>query len=121
MIIKENSGNTSLEDLAASNGLEVVSALAVNQKSATLVGAGNEPYVVGAGFALDVDATSGLIIGNNGVYMLQVTSRNIVEDLEDYSLYANNLSQQEREKVAGLVIQALESSATIEDNRSLYY
>ena len=45
----------------------------------------------------------------------------IVEDLEDYSLYANNLSQQEREKVAGLVIQALESSATIEDNRSLYY
>ena len=121
MIIKENSGNNSLEDLAASNGLEVVSALAVNQKSATLVGAGNEPYVVGAGFALDVDATSGLIIGNNGVYMLQVTSRNIVEDLEDYSLYANNLSQQEREKVAGLVIQALESSATIEDNRSLYY
>ncbi len=121
MIIKENSGNTSLEDLAASNGLEVVSALAVNQKSATLVGAGNEPYVVGAGFALDVDATSDLIIGNNGVYMLQVTSRNIVEDLEDYSLYANNLSQQEREKVAGLVIQALESSATIEDNRSLYY
>ena len=48
-------------------------------------------------------------------------SRNIVEDLEDYSLYANNLSQQERQKVAGLVIQALESSATIEDNRSLYY
>jgi peptidyl-prolyl cis-trans isomerase D len=121
MIIKENSGNNSLEDLAASNSLEVVSALAVNQKSATLVGAGNEPYVVGAGFALDVDATSDLIIGNNGVYMLQVTSRNIVEDNEDYSLYANTLAQQEREKVAGLVIQALESSASIEDNRSLYY
>jgi peptidyl-prolyl cis-trans isomerase D len=121
MIIKENSGNNSLEDLAASNSLEVVSALAVNQKSATLVGAGNEPYVVGAGFALGVDATSDLIIGNNGVYMLQVTSRNIVEDNEDYSLYANTLAQQEREKVAGLVIQALESSASIEDNRSLYY
>ena len=107
--------------LAASNSLEVVSALAVNQKSATLVGAGNEPYVVGAAFSLDVDSTSGLITGNNGMYMLQVISKNIVEDLEDYSLYASNLAQQEREKVGSLVIQALESSATIEDNRSLYY
>ena len=53
--------------------------------------------------------------------MLQVTSKNIVQDLEDYSLYASNLAQQEREKVGSLVIQALESSATIEDNRSLYY
>jgi peptidyl-prolyl cis-trans isomerase D len=121
MIIKANSENKSLEDLAASNSLEVVSAFAVNQKSATLVGAGNEPYVVGAAFALDVDSTSGLITGNNGMYMLQVTSKNIVQDLEDYSLYASNLAQQEREKVGSLVIQALESSATIEDNRSLYY
>ena len=121
MIIKANSENKSLEDLAASNSLEVVSALAVNQKSATLVGAGNEPYVVGAAFSLDVDSTSGLITGNNGMYMLQVISKNIVEDLEDYSLYASNLAQQEREKAGSLVIQALESSATIEDNRSLYY
>ena len=121
MITKANSENKSLEDLAASNSLEVVSAFAVNQKSATLVGAGNEPYVVGAAFALDTNSTSGLITGNNGMYMLQVTSKNIVQDLEDYSLYASSLAQKEREKVGSLVIQALESSATIEDNRSLYY
>ena len=53
--------------------------------------------------------------------MLQVSARNNVQDLDDYTFYANTLSQLEREKVARLVIGALESSATIIDNRSLYY
>jgi hypothetical protein len=53
--------------------------------------------------------------------MLQVTAKNVVEDLEDYSSFASTLAQLEREKVARLVLDALESSATITDNRSLYY
>ena len=121
MILKANKETTSLQDLAAANSVEVVSALALNQKSATLVGAGVEPYVVGAAFALDVNQTSNLITGNKGIYMLQVSARNNVQDLDDYTFYANTLSQLEREKVARLVIGALESSATIIDNRSLYY
>jgi len=121
MLVKANKANTSLEDLAAANSVEVVSALSVNQKSATLVGAGNEPYVVGAAFAMEANDTSDLIIGNKGVYMLQVTAKNVVEDLEDYSSFASTLAQLEREKVARLVLDALESSATITDNRSLYY
>ena len=121
MILKANKEIASLQDLAAANSVEVVSALALNQKSATLVGAGLEPYVVGAAFAMDVNQTSNLITGNKGVYMLQVSARNNVQDLDDYTFYANTLSQLEREKVARLVISALESSATIIDNRSLYY
>ena len=121
MLVKANKANTSLEDLAAANKVEVVSALSVNQKSATLVGAGNEPYAVGAAFAMEANETSDLIVGNKGVYMIQVTAKNIVNDLEDYTSFANTLAQQERQKVARLVMDALESSATITDNRSLYY
>ena len=121
MLVKANKANTSLEDLAAANKVEVVSALSVNQKSATLVGAGNEPYVVGAAFAMEANETSDLIAGNKGIYMIQVTAKNIVDDLEDYTSFANTLAQQERQKVARLVMDALESSATITDNRSLYY
>ena len=40
MILKANKETASLQDLAAANSVEVVSALALNQKSATLVGAG---------------------------------------------------------------------------------
>ncbi len=57
MILKANKEIASLQDLAAANSVEVVSALALNQKSATLVGAGVDPYVVGAAFALDVNQT----------------------------------------------------------------
>ena len=121
MLVKANKANTSLEDLAAANKVEVVSALSVNQKSATLVGAGNEPYAVGAAFAMEANETSDLIVGNKGVYMIQVTAKNIVNDLDDYTSFANTLAQQERQKVARLVMDALESSATITDNRSLYY
>ena len=121
MLVKANKANTSLEDLAAANKVEVVSALSVNQKSATLVGAGNEPYAVGAAFAMEANETSDLIVGNKGVYMIQVTAKNIVNDLDDYTSFANTLAQQERQKVARLVMHALETSATITDNRYLYY
>lgn len=120
-IIANNKAISSLEDLAAKNGLEVVNALAVNQKSGTLVGAGFEPYIVGAAFSLKEGGTSKLIEGNNGVYLLQLTAKKIAEDLEDYSDYARQLTNQGREGLGAAIVEALETSAEIEDNRALYY
>ena len=120
-IIADNKAAASLEDLAAKNGLEVVNALAVNQKSGTLVGAGFEPYIVGAAFSLNEGGMSKLIKGNNGVYMLQLTAKKIAEDLEDYSTYARQLTNQGRERLGAAIVEALETSAEIENNRALYY
>ena len=120
-IIANNKAISSLEDLAAKNGLEVVNALAVNQKSGTLVGAGFEPYIVGVAFSLKEGGTSKLIEGNNGVYLLQLTAKKIAEDLEDYSDYARQLTNQGREGLGAAIVEALETSAEIEDNRALYY
>jgi len=121
MIIEENKAITSLEDLAAKNGLEVVNALAVNQKSGTLVGAGYEPYVVGAAFGLSENGLSKMIKGNNGVYKLQLTAKRLAEDLEDYTAYAKQLQKTQRDQLAQRIIAALESAGEIEDNRALYY
>ncbi|MGB1450070.1 MAG: peptidylprolyl isomerase [Flavobacteriaceae bacterium] len=120
-IMAENKTASSLEDLAAKNGLEVVNALAVNQKSGTLVGAGYEPYVVGAAFGLKEGSNSKLIKGNNGVYMLQLTAKKVADDLEDYAAYARQLSLQGRERLGAAIVKALETSGEIEDNRALYY
>ena len=120
-IITENKNTSSLEDLAAKNGLEVVNALAVNQKSGTLVGAGFEPYVVGTSFSLKEGAASQLIKGNNGVFMIQVTAKEVAKDLEDYTDYAKQLTTQGRERLGAAIVKALETSAEIEDNRALYY
>ena len=120
-IFEDNSNETTLEDLAASNATEIVNALAVNQKSGTLVGAGYEPYVVGAAFGLQEGEMSKLIEGNRGVYKLQLTSKKVADELEDYSTYAKQLSNQNLERLAPAIIKALESSGEVVDNRSLYY
>jgi len=120
-IIAENKAANSLEDFAAKNGVELVNALAVNQKSGTLVGAGFEPYIVGSAFSLKEGETSALIKGNNGVYMLQVTGKKVADELEDYTVYAKQLTVQGRERLGAAIVKALETSAEIEDNRALYY
>ena len=43
------------------------------------------------------------------------------KDLEDYSVYAKQLTTQGRERLGAAIIKALETSAEIEDNRALYY
>lgn len=121
LIIAQNQNEKTLEDLAAKNGVEVVNALAVNQKSGTLVGAGYEPYIIGAAFGLETGEVSKLIEGNQGVYQLEVSEKRIVQDLEDYTVLAQQLQLEERQRLASLIISALESAAEIEDNRALYY
>ncbi len=121
MLKSDNQGTEGLADLAAKNGVEVKTALAVNQKSGVLVGAGNEPYIIGAAFALEEGQRSVLLEGNNGVYQVELVAKKTAQKLEDYSSYAQLLQTQERNALAERIISALESSATIEDNRALYY
>ena len=121
MLKSDNQGTEGLADLAAKNGVEVKTALAVNQKSGVLVGAGNEPYIIGAAFALQEGQRSVLLEGNNGVYQVELVAKKTAQKLEDYSSYAQLLQTQERNALAERIISALESSATIEDNRALYY
>ena len=121
MLKSDNQGTEGLADLAAKNGVEVKTALAVNQKSGVLVGAGNEPYIIGAAFALEEGQRSVLLEGNNGVYQVELVAKKTAQKLEDYSSYAQLLQTQERNGLAERIISALESSATIEDNRALYY
>ena len=121
MILAENSNEESLEDIAAKYGVEVVNALAVNQKSGTLVGAGYEPYIIGAAFALNENEASQLLLGKQGVYKLQVTQKREAESLENYSTLAKQMQAGIDGQLVGLILLALESSAEIEDNRALYY
>ena len=112
---------TTLEEFAAKNQLEIITASAINQKSGTIVGSGNEPFIVGKAFGVDELQTSELLIGNSGVYKLKVTKKSVAEDLPDYSNLALELEAEERKKLPSLIISALEDIAEIEDNRAIYY
>ena len=121
LIIKDNSNITTLEKFAAKNKLEIITANAVNQRSGTIVGSGEEPFIVGKAFALDELQTSKLLIGNSGVYKLKITKRSIAEDLPDYSSLALKLENEERKNLPSLIISALENVAEIQDNRAIFY
>ncbi len=107
--------------LAADENFSIETASVINQRNPSIVGAGNEPYVVGVGFAMEEGATSRLISGEDGVYMLFLVKKNIVKDLEDYTDYKEQMMINLSSRISENVFLALESVANINDNRALYY
>mgnify|MGYP001352437430 CR=1 FL=1 len=121
LIIKNNLSLTTLEEFAGKNKLEIVTANAINQKSGTIVGSGEEPFIVGKAFGLEELEISELLVGNRGVYKLKIKKKSIAEDLSDYSKLALELEIEERKNLPSLIISALENIAEIKDNRSIFY
>lgn len=119
-IIGANKGK-SMEEFASSNNQTVSTATALTVKSPTIPGSGREPLVVGRAFALEEGATSDLIEGESGVFIIQLTSREEAPELDNYATYANNLRTANAARVSTAVYEALKEDAEIEDNRSNYY
>ena len=121
-LIKKQYGDIkTLEALAEYESLSIETASAVNQKNPTLVGAGNEPYVVGAAFAMVEGNISGFIQGEQGMYKLKLLKVTEAETLENYDEFTKEYLQKASFSLLENVFQALESSADIDDNRAIYY
>ncbi|MFD2822947.1 peptidylprolyl isomerase [Lacinutrix iliipiscaria] len=117
-MIKSRVSATTLEDLAAAEGQTVKTALALNMKTPTVSGAGREPKVVGTAFGLQEGETSKLIVGENGVYMVEVTKATPAVKLDNYQAFANQVTQQKQSAVNTRLYNALKEAADIEDNRA---
>ena len=121
LIKKQYQDKATLEALAADESLTIETASAINQRNPSIVGAGNEPYVVGVAFAMEEGATSNLIEGEEGVYKVLLVKKNIAQDLDNYKEYTEQMMISLSSRILENVFQALESVATIDDNRALYY
>ncbi len=120
-IQEKYAANTTLESLAKATDREVETASAVTQKNTVLAGSGTEPYVIGLAFSLDVNKPSALVKGNEGVYMVEVTSKEVAAEMESYTAYANALQVEESLRINNTIYEALRSASEIEDNRKIYY
>jgi peptidyl-prolyl cis-trans isomerase D len=112
---------SSLDSLSEVIGKEIETATALTQKNNVLPGVGSEPYVIGVAFAMELNQPSAIIRGNKGVYMIEVSSKQIAENLESYQAYANVLKIEENNRISSVIYNALKSAAKIEDNRAVYY
>ncbi|MGS2764027.1 peptidylprolyl isomerase [Sinomicrobium sp. M5D2P9] len=120
-LIREKSNISSLEEFAKSNKVTVATASGLNMKSPSISGAGREPKVIGTAFALEEGATSGVIEGRDGAYMVTVTKKTEAPALDNYSTYANTLKSTNRNTVNNSVLTALKGAAEIKDNRAMFY
>ncbi len=120
MIRETITGNT-VEEIAKNKNQSVMTAAAVNMKNPTLSGAGLEPKVVGAVFAMKVGESTGLIDGEKGVYKLKVTNKTEAPKLDNYQAIANRLTTTRVNAAQTEVYNALKEAAEIEDHRAKFY
>tara|TARA_E500000178_G_scaffold337712_1_gene377226 strand:- start:358 stop:2145 length:1788 start_codon:yes stop_codon:yes gene_type:complete len=119
--VKMYKNSNDIESISQDFEIDLERASAVTQNDPILVGAGNEPYIIGSSFSLDEDETSKILKGNNGIYLIKLLSKEIAEDISISSAISNSLSDREVERISTLIPEVLESKAEIVDNRSLYY
>ena len=118
---KKYKGSSDIELISKDYEIELERATAVTQNDPILVGAGNEPYIIGSSFSLDVNKTSKILKGNNGIYLVRLLSKEIADDISIGEAISNSMSDREIERISTLIPEVLESKAEIVDNRSLYY
>lgn len=119
--IRNKTTVSALEDFATNNGVTTSNASAITRNSPTIPGAGREPLVVGKAFGLAEGETSKLIQGETGMFMIKVTKKESGADLDNFSTFANTLTNQKRNAVNTGVFNALKENAEIEDNRATFY
>lgn len=117
--ILNSEGNSKIQDIAAKYNLEIIDASLVSRFDKILVGAGNEPNVIGVAFSLDKNETSKLIVGNEGLYKIKLT--NINTNSEDEIELNKTEDSSEIIFNPDNFLEALKDNANIIDNRHLYY
>tara|TARA_R110002012_G_scaffold312248_1_gene522784 strand:+ start:361942 stop:364065 length:2124 start_codon:yes stop_codon:yes gene_type:complete len=117
-LIKSRVSATTLEEMATAENTSVRSALAINMKTPTISGAGNEPKVVGYAFGMKEGQTSKLIVGEKGVYMIRVEKLTPATELDNYQGFANQVQTTKVNSVTSKLYTALKNAAEIDDNRA---
>ena len=118
-LIKAKMTGTSLEAIAKATGSTVQQATGVTMENPMLVGAGQEPQVVGNAFALTANKLSAPIEGNTGVYVVKNGSTVKAPALKSHEAYVAKLKAQSASDL-NRVIPALKGNAKIEDNRKQF-
>ena len=113
-------GKSDLQAIAGELDATVQSATNINFNSFQLPGVGLEPAVIGTAASLEVDQLSKPVSGNNGVFIVQVTSVNQLEN-QDVATEQNRLAQNLNFRASSQIVEVHQKAVEIEDERSKFY
>lgn len=113
-----------LEAVASQFDVVKKTASAVNLDSPLLPSVGQEPAVIGVGFALTEGVTGAPVVGAKGVFLVKLTKRTEATELPSYSGVAKEETETRTRNISGQsskLTKALREAAEVVDNRSEFY
>mgnify|MGYP000641952752 CR=1 FL=1 len=113
-------GASNLNDLAQSLGTQVINATAVSFANSSVSGVGNEPMIAAAAVSLPLNTVSEPIVGNSGVFVIQVNSRNEAAAQESYATEVQQIGNQYGTRITNDVFESLKTQASVVDNRARF-
>ncbi|MEX2600847.1 MAG: SurA N-terminal domain-containing protein [Balneolaceae bacterium] len=117
------SDNQGLGALAEAAGREVQSATSVRMGSNTLANAGREPEIIGSMFTLEEGSESGILEGDQAVFVLRVENLDLADPAtmssEERRQIREELEQEKFGMYTSTWLERLKEEATIRDNRSI--
>jgi peptidyl-prolyl cis-trans isomerase D len=122
--IKKKFGSaTPIETIAATFGVQVMTADSIQFSTPYVPEIGNEPKVIGAAFSKSlVNKVSGPIEGSNALFVIQVRQIGAASSMNvDLNAQKKAVEAQLRQYANFSTMEALRKSAKIEDNRSKVY
>jgi hypothetical protein len=121
LLVSKYGGNVSLAKLAEDYGQTISTSSAINAAAGSIAGAGTEPYVVGSGFSLELNETSSLIQGKQGVFVLEVDLHEDATPIRSYEGYSSLLNEEVINRLRPLIDEVIRDQFEVVDNRFDYF
>ncbi len=118
--IAGNLKGNSLAEIAKSNTTTVRSAKDINLKTASLVGVGVEPKIVGAMYGAELNKVYKGIAGNRGVFSFLLDKKELPTALPNYEANRKRISAS-RKAMTFKIYEAIKNASDVEDNRASMY
>ncbi|MFV0346346.1 MAG: peptidylprolyl isomerase [Bacteroidales bacterium] len=117
------SNNSDFKSVATTIGGTVESVTGVNFSAGRAGKLGNEPALLGAAYALDINATSKPIVGNNGVYVIKVTDKRDNQSAENINLDAQKsiLNTTLQMTISNSILSDLNNKYEVKDESYLFF
>ena len=120
-LIKGQISNNNLSAVASQFSVDVEEATDVTFESQFTQGLGNEPKVIAAAFNTAVNGVSQPIIGNSGVYVVQVKNKPAAGAPSNIPQLRKEASATTQSQIRSSLMQAMRKEAKIDDFRSNFY
>lgn len=120
MLSENMRGASNINDLAQSLGTQVLTASGVTFANNSVTGIGTEPMISAKAMTMATNTLSEPIVGNSGVFVIEVTSRTEAPVQTDYSTQTQQIANQYGTRISTEVFESLKEQASIVDNRARF-